>query len=69
MQSLQQASNNDIRSRMLMSVFLNATSNNHPSGIKPSKKENSTGLVYASSRKGNVRLTAFAVSKERYSGK
>ena len=42
---------------------------NHPSGIKPSKNGKSTVLGYASSRKGNVRLTAFAVSKDRYSGK
>ena len=42
---------------------------NHPSGIKPSKKGNSVGLIYASFCKGNVRLTAFAVSKDRYSGK
>jgi len=39
---------------MLMSVFLSATSNSHPSGIRPSKNGNSTELVYASACKGNV---------------
>ena len=35
-----------MRSRTLMSVLRRATSSSHPSGISPSKNENSVGLNF-----------------------
>jgi hypothetical protein len=57
MQSLQQASNNPIRYLGFSFQFFSAVSNNHPSGIRPSKKGNNTFDAYGASRSGKVKLT------------
>src|SRR5574344_736988 len=64
-QSLQQANNKDILSRLSIFQFFSPTSQSQPSGINPSKNGNNILLWYAFSESGSVRLMASAFSDAR----
>ena len=65
--SLQETSKSPKRSLISIFQFLLTTFKSHPSGIKPSKKENSVLEIYGSFLNGIVKEIAFGFFNFKYS--